>query len=366
MMQRGPPPEKKGDIRGFFHTFGIHWDPGSVAFDAYNPHPDIPAQQEWIFVGAQSGASSAFNPDEPITAGLQELLIWFGGVVRPFEEPSPAHDLAFTPLLLTTRESGTLDQRALFRRDMFGRTTLAPNRPHRPSGEELVLACRMRGTMLPTQAGEDATKSKVDLIFIPDLDMINLPFLWHFRRQGNEDFSFDNVTFLLNCVDALVGEDSFIELRKRRPRDRTLTAIEARETVYRDAWREEKEAAEAGAAAQMEGAQARLDGAVARIKAQEGLDDRAKAIRIDSVRKVEQRRLDASTTSIEDEKQRRIDRAKGIMNASIASIQNRYRFLAVLLSPIPAILSGLFVFLLRRKRERITVPAARTVEGGAR
>ena len=54
------------------------------------------------------------------------------------------------------------------------------------------------------------------------------------------------------------------------------------------------------------------------------------------------------------------------MNASIASIQNRYRFLAVLLSPIPAILSGLFVFLLRRKRERITVPAARTVEGGAR
>jgi gliding motility-associated transport system permease protein/gliding motility-associatede transport system auxiliary component len=367
MMRRGPPPEKKGDIAGFFRSFGIHWDPGAVAWDAYNPHPDIPsANEEWVFVGARSGGSAPFNEDEAITSGLQELLIWFGGAMRRSLEPGPASQLAFTPLLMTTRESGLLDQDSIFRRGPFGQTSINPNRPHRPSPEEHVLACRMRGAMGGGDAERAPATGPIDLIFVADIDVISLPFLWHFRREGNDEFTFDNVTFLLNCVDALAGETSFIELRKRRPKDRTLTTIEERETKFRDAWRAEKDEAEKAANAQLAGAQTRLDEAIKRIEELPGIDERAKEIQIESVRKVEQRRLDASTSTIEDEKQRRIDRAKGAMNKSIATIQNTYRFLAVGISPIPAILAGLFVYLMRRKRERVSVPATRSVEGGAR
>jgi hypothetical protein len=53
------------------------------------------------------------------------------------------------------------------------------------------------------------------------------------------------------------------------------------------------------------------------------------------------------------------------MNSKIASIQNEYRILAVGISPLPAILAGIFIFLTRRKRERIAVPAARSRQGGA-
>ncbi len=52
------------------------------------------------------------------------------------------------------------------------------------------------------------------------------------------------------------------------------------------------------------------------------------------------------------------------MHSRVTSIQNRYRFLAVGISPVPAILAGLLIFLVRRSRERMAVPAARSVEGG--
>jgi ABC-2 type transport system permease protein len=172
------------------------------------------------------------------------------------------------------------------------------------------------------------------------------------------------VTFVLNCVDALAGQTTFIELRKRRPRDRTLTTIEKQEEKYRDAWRKEKSEAESEATDQLARANARLDEAVKTIQERDDLDERAKAIRIESVRMAEQRRLDARTASIEDEKQRRIEEARGVMNERIASIQNGYRFLAVGISPLPAILVGILIFVLRRNRERMAVPETRSVGGG--
>ena len=42
------------------------------------------------------------------------------------------------------------------------------------------------------------------------------------------DLDVDNVTFVLNALDALAGDDSFIEIRKRRPQHRVLAEIEDR------------------------------------------------------------------------------------------------------------------------------------------
>ena len=46
------------------------------------------------------------------------------------------------------------------------------------------------------------------------------------RNLGNLNISFDNVTFVLNAVDAFMG-DEFIEPRSRRPKHRTLVRVEA-------------------------------------------------------------------------------------------------------------------------------------------
>jgi len=357
----GMPPrgqQRKGDIRKFYRDLGLDWNPMAIAWDGYNPHPDVPAYEEWIFVGAESGSSAPFSEESEITSGLQEVLVWFGGTVQESLDAPVGRDLRFVPLMKSTEESGTLIEAEIFRRDMFGRMSINPDRSHLPGGVELVLAGRVSGKL----AGE--ALNDIDVIFIADLDMINLPFLWQFRREGNESFRFDNVTFVLNAVDSLVGESSFIALRKRRARERPLTTIEEQETVYRRAWRNVKEKAERDADEKLEEARDRLAERVKAIEERTDLDERTKEIQMESVRAVEQRRLDTKTASINDAKQQKVDQARGVMNERIQAIQNQYRKLAVAFTPIPAVIAGIVIFLLRRKRERIAVPAARSVTGG--
>src|SRR5206468_1348417 len=83
---------------------------------------------------------------------------------------------------------------------------------------------------------------------VADLDLISETF---FRLRGQKDMGleFDNITFVLNCVDVLAGDTSYVELRKRRGRHRTLARLEESTKEYVDAAQKETEAAEEAAAA---------------------------------------------------------------------------------------------------------------------
>ena len=63
------------------------------------------------------------------------------------------------------------------------------------------------------------------MIAIADLDLIAEQF-FELRRRKVEDLEFDNVTFVLNCVDVLAGDESFVGLRRKRPMHRRLDVIE--------------------------------------------------------------------------------------------------------------------------------------------
>ncbi|MEN8150810.1 MAG: Gldg family protein, partial [Planctomycetota bacterium] len=190
MMGMQPPNrERKGDIRAFYRTLGIEWNPMAIAWDSYNPHPDVPAYEEWVFVGAESGASAPFHAGSEISSGLQEVLVWFGGTIRESLDTPVGRSLAFVPLMTTTEDAGILTEREIFSRNMFGQMSINTNRSHIAGGEEICLAARVTGRI------DGEAENDVDVVMIPDLDFINLPFLWQFRREGNESFNFDNVTF---------------------------------------------------------------------------------------------------------------------------------------------------------------------------
>ena len=95
------------------------------------------------------------------------------------------------------------------------------------------------------------------------------------------------------------------------------------------------------------------------------LDARSKEIQIESIREVEQRRLDLAKARIEDDKQRAVDEAKATRLAQQQSIQTYYTAMTLLGAPIPGILVGLWVFFQRRRREREIVPGSRFVGGAA-
>jgi ABC-2 type transport system permease protein len=204
-------------------------------------------------------------------------------------------------------------------------------------------------------------RGPVNAVIVADIDLMGEQF-FELRKRGIENLSFDNVTFLLNAVDQLAGDSSFIALRKRRPKHRTLEAVEAKTRAYETQRTQDMQQAEATADARLKEAQARLDKAVKEIEQRKDLDEQAKEVMIANVQAVESRRFQVARTTIEDEKQHQIDVSRADMENSVRGIQNTIKLLAVVLPPIPAVLLFLIVSIRRIARERIGVPTDRLVE----
>ena len=121
----------------------------------------------------------------------------------------------------------------------MGFSGINPRRRYIPSGESYTLAARITGTAPaePEPAKSDADKkndekpaekkpaAKINVIAIADLDLIGEQF-FQMRRNKIENLDFDNVPFVLNCVDVLAGDESFVSLRKKRLKHRTLDRLE--------------------------------------------------------------------------------------------------------------------------------------------
>jgi ABC-2 type transport system permease protein len=163
-------------------------------------------------------------------------------------------------------------------------------------------------------------------------------------------------------VDELAGDESFIALRKRRPKHRTLEAVEARTRVYEQQRVGETEAAQATAERRLAEAQARLDAAVERLRRRPDLDEQTRQIMIENLRAAEERRLQVARANVEDERDRQIENARATMEASVRRIQNTIKLLAVGLPPIPAFLILVFVSLRKLKRERVRISTDRLID----
>ena len=349
-FQQGQPQRVPTDTKPLMDALGITWQTDRIAWDKYNPHPTFSSlPEEVVFLGLGNGYGETFNQGEPVTSGLQEVVYLYGGVLEPAEEGDSA--TTFEPLLRTSADSGTTLWFRLVQRSIFG-TQLAANLPHEPDEESHVLAARVR---------KEAEEDPMHAIVIADADMMGEQF-FQLRRQGVEDLNFDNVTFLLNAVDRLAGDDSFIELRKRRRRHRTLETVEARTRTYEEDRLEETRSAEQQAEERLQAAQGRLDAAVQALQERTDLDAQTKRIMISNQEQIENRRLSVARSNIEDEKERLIEAARSDMEAAVRAIQNTIKLLAVALSPVPAFGMFLFLSLKRRKREQIGVARGRLVE----
>ena len=347
-QQQQPPPEPKGDFEGLLRDLNIDWPSRRIAWQGFNPYPALPFDPEYVFVSPDSKASEAFNESDPVTSGLQQIVTLFGGYVQDAGRTDAPKPIS---LLRTSKMSGSMVTSEVFTQDMFflGPPRPNPRRRHMAGNEELTLACRAEGSY-----GEGEDKFQAKVIFIADLDMISDVF-FNLRSSGSEDFQFDNVTFLLNCVDSLAGDDSFIELRKRRPQHRILSEIAKQQETFMQRWLDAKDEAEQEASTEEDAAQRRFDEAVAAIEEDISLDEQAKAIRIETVRRIEQRKLDQSKEVIEDRKSDAIEVALQTRIASEQAIENRARYAGVALAPIPAILFGIVALLRRRGREQSVI-----------
>jgi ABC-2 type transport system permease protein len=268
----------------------------------------------------------------------------FAGLLRP--RPGGGD---FIPLLRTSDEGGTLMWSSIIEQTPFG-VNINPNRRHRVSGVGYTLASRVTGKPPAGPDAKAAPPAALNAIVIADLDLISNQF-FDIRKQKVENLDFDNVTFVLNCVDVLAGDDSLIDLRKRRIRHRTLTKVEDQTKGYIAAAQKETKEAEDAAEKELAAAKDRLRKDVEAIRNATDLDPQTKQIRLVAAQQRETYRLNVEQANVEDARRRRIADSKTEMEKGIRKIQTGIRLEALLIPPLPALVLGIVVFAVRLGRE---------------
>jgi hypothetical protein len=354
MAMMGAPSEPKGDLRPLFDLLGIDWPAEQIVWNPNNPHPQFQFPLEFVFINRQ-GREKAFA-DDLTTTKLQEIFFVFPGHLRYRDMPN---DPKFTKLLTTDRMGGTINYSELNDRSPLGR--LRPQRKPRylQSNAEYTLAARVQGKLRKPsrpnepQPADSDTAREAHVIVVADLDVISDQF-FNLRRKPVEwldAFDFDNVTFILNCVDVLAGDESFIELRKKRPTFRTLTRLEQESKKFIAQDQAEQKKAEDDATAQLEDARKRLQDAVEGIRKSDDYDAITKESMVEYRRSVEQRRLDLKSLEIEAQREMAIRDSRDRRDESISSLQNGVRAIAMAYPPLPALVLGAIVFFVRSGKE---------------
>jgi ABC-2 type transport system permease protein len=364
----GQPPEPKGNLRPLLDLVGLEWPSVDIVWNGYNPHPqlaDLPP--EIVFIGKGSGAKDAFNSEQIASSELQEVVAIFPGLLRP---KSGGSGPEFIPLLRTGNAGGTLFWSDAVQQGFMGVSGINPRRRHLRTGMSYTVAARLTGTApveAPAEKEQDATKkdaekkkdekpapppAKINVIAIADLDLISENF-FDLRRRKIENLDFDNVTFVLNCVDVLAGDESYVGLRKKRPKHRTLLELESQAKVFTEELQEQTKAAENAAKDKLDQAQQAFSKEVDQVRGRTDLDDRTKESMLENLQAVSQRRLDVQKQIIEDEKLNKIRESKAESDRQIRKIQNKVRYMAAMIPPLPPLILGLVVWIARLRRENL-------------
>lgn len=357
--RRPPDSRPKADLAPLWSLLGMEVKSTIVIRDKFNPRPQFNFEPEIIFISPTSGGPEPFNASEAMTGGLQEVVLLGAGMIqRAALASTTAPGLTFTPLMRTSALTETVPYGEVLQKSFFGIQGFNPNRRFRAQKAEpgQVVAARVSGTAPgPAPAeGESpaaAAGTPINAVVVADLDAISTE-VFRLREIGFEGFDFDNVTLVLNAIDVLAGDESLVELRKRRPLHRTLERLDqARLVEQRET---DKAIEEAGARADSAIAKATesLAKRVGEIEQRTDLDETGKQIMVESVRSSEQRRLETQTSAINDRKEQEIEDARSRADENISLVQMRIRTAAVLLPPVPAFLLGCMVFVNRRTQER--------------
>lgn len=360
---------QEGDIRRLWRLLGVSFSGMSgtraegmlgreqleVVYQEYNPLPrfeDIPP--ELVFVD-HAVAKEPFDENHPVSSRLQHLLFLYAGWIGlPLSSP-----LEYDVLVQTGERPGTFKADDLFTFEMteYGPADVPnPDREPFPHQGPYALAVHIHSKGATGEAPK-AGADKINVILVSDLDVLGQLF-FNLREQLNEEeeemYDFDNIPFVLNVLDYLAGDDRCLEIRKRRPAHRTLTEIaKATEEYRKQATKTMKETRDKTKQA-IKAQEDALDQQVKDLKAE--LEKRQMTNleigrRVQEMESAFSRQKQEIKDRLSRERDQKIKQIKRDLRAEVRGVQDRYKFWAVVLPPIPPLLVGIAVFVVRRVQE---------------
>ncbi|MBL4845447.1 MAG: Gldg family protein [Planctomycetes bacterium] len=366
-QQRKPPSKPKGDIEAFLRGLGVTWHKDRIVWDSHNPHTqfaDVP--EELIFVAPADSTDpegrSGFS-DDVITSGMQEVVLIFSGELVDSSPP----EITITPLLTTRSVSGYNVWADVMNEGFMGVNFKPPGSfPHNSKDERRVLAVKIEGTLAALKNGPGVKKGQrsaktFQVVLVADLDVIGDTF-YALRDQGatgGMDLSLDNVAFVCNSLDWLAGDLTYLELRKLRPKRRTLVALDHLRKAADEKQRKAEDEATKDAEKRLTEAQERLDEEVEKLKKREDLDHRTKQQMLFAAQEREQRRLDVEKEKIERDKGSKVRLSKTEKARQIAARQQSTRWAAISFAVLPVLFLGLIVLFRKATLEGTTMDPER-------
>ena len=357
-MGMGGPPVKP-NLDELIRTLGITWKKGDVVFDTFNPHPVFQGSfpPEYIFLTSDRPNREApcLNQEHPVTAPFREVLLLFSGHI----DREPTSNLDFTPLLRTRKKTtGTHNVN-----DMFGWTSGFPGMGQVYARHESMdhIADKQRDYVIGARISSN-DEGGVNAIVLTDVELIS-DMLYDVWEQQYIDLSIDNVLLLLNCVDHLAGNDSYLALRGRYRRQRKLDRVEVRREVFQRNLTAAVEKARDEAKQKVTSARERIEEEVKKIEAREDIDPGEKDQLIRTTRESLGRQVQQDIDRINRETNAFIRGKEIEVNEDIKEVENLVRLQALIIPPLLPLAVGLMVLGLRILGEQRGIAKERMVKG---
>ena len=372
----GRQPVPKGNIDMLWELLGAKIDGQQAVWQEYQPIRQLPQIPKGFVFLDESSETSPFNQHDLVTSALQYMMLPFPGRVTeyvPMIADAPRADLTVTPLLRTFQQPSGI---VLTQLVMRGLRDGAWERGMIAETQQQNLAVRIQGELpplaLPSSEHHDNVPpvlprpTEIDIILVADIDMLS-DMLFALRQMGNEpgagiNLDFDNVTFVLNAIDSIAGDERFLEIRSRRSKHRTLSKFDEHTDSIRAATMETRRNLmtefEERVAAEESELQARME-QLRREFGQGAMNEGEVIRRLSTAMMSAQKRLDSERERMQRELNINLESAEVKLNEHIRRVQGQYKLWSVVLPPIPPLVIALSVFFARRIRESEGIPSSR-------
>ena len=377
-MMGGGGQQPKGDIRPLWRALGIEVPgrPGmmggfspDICWQEYNPYPVLAETSEasdlWIFAREEApGAENALNDASEITKGLKEIMFLYAGVILPAKDSG----IKFTTLVKTGRIAGTMPKSEIdgVQQSGLSRATEYQLRRGANKGEQ-ILAALIEGEE-GAKSDSSLAKRPIKAVYVTDIDCMSRTFVDIRNRPPmleDINFQFQNITFVLNTIDVLVGETRYPQVRRHIPTYSTLKLVEikadeARKEEAKKRTDFQSNYLKAVAAVDDENARSERDlkEQIEKLQSQNSIDPESikklqEKMQIDQIKKMQlTKKFQVEKERLERTRDQGIREARRQSDDSIGKIQNYYKLLAVFVPPIPPLMVGIIVMVSRRLRER--------------
>ena len=366
--------------RGPQSTPWLVWQLSSA--NPYNRDPVLNLPERIIVQELPGDPNPLFSKTHPATRGINELYFQYAGYLRT----RPDASLEFEQLAITGK-AGRINQMdfvrtAVERGGLYSSIADSILQKSRGSADaEYCLGIHVMGADAENARATDLpiAKSNTNVIYVCDVDLLADYFV-DIRNdpvRNNIQYNFQNMAFVLNLVDSLVGEETYLDLRSRKIRHMTLREVEkttedAMQLVYNATQELETQRIQDEAALDALDIEetSSLEDEIKRLESKKLKDEGSvdvqtlisKQALLNNIKLRQQQRRNQKRQEFENKRREQMRSIELDAENNIREIQKKFKLFAVFIPPIPPLLVGLIVWTRRRLREREGISKARRLK----